>query len=194
MCPAPAPPLQSAIESDESEITIIQGEIDLALRNLRAWMKDEKVSKNLVSRPGVRWAGALRGGAASPMWGAVEGLGSQRLTTHHRVGPPAQATQLDSAFIHKEPFGVVLIIAPWNYPLNLTLVPLVGALAAGEERAACPVAYPHTSPSERKPQNSFMKCAASHAFPASLLSQAGPGGVPRAPTSPHLPLQGTAWC
>ncbi|XP_006893308.1 PREDICTED: aldehyde dehydrogenase family 3 member B1 isoform X2 [Elephantulus edwardii] len=42
-----------------------------------------------------------------------------------------KATQLDSAFIRKEPFGVVLIIAPWNYPLNLTLVPLVGALAAG---------------------------------------------------------------
>lgn len=44
----------------------------------------------------------------------------------------AQATQLDSAFIRKEPFGVVLIIVPWNYPLNLTLVPLVGAIAAGE--------------------------------------------------------------
>ncbi|XP_057584177.1 aldehyde dehydrogenase family 3 member B2 isoform X2 [Hippopotamus amphibius kiboko] len=40
-------------------------------------------------------------------------------------------TQLDSAFIRKEPFGLVLIIAPWNYPLNLTLTPLVGALAAG---------------------------------------------------------------
>uniref|UniRef100_A0A452SGY4 aldehyde dehydrogenase [NAD(P)(+)] n=1 Tax=Ursus americanus TaxID=9643 RepID=A0A452SGY4_URSAM len=39
--------------------------------------------------------------------------------------------QLDSAFIRKEPFGLVLIIAPWNYPVNLTLVPLVGALAAG---------------------------------------------------------------
>ncbi|EFB28982.1 hypothetical protein PANDA_010238, partial [Ailuropoda melanoleuca] len=38
---------------------------------------------------------------------------------------------LDSAFIRKEPFGLVLIIAPWNYPVNLTLVPLVGALAAG---------------------------------------------------------------
>lgn len=48
---------------------------------------------------------------------------------------PAQATQLDSAFIRKEPFGLVLIIAPWNYPLNLTLVPLVGALAAGESPA-----------------------------------------------------------
>ena len=55
---------------------------------------------------------------------------------------PAQATQLDSAFIHKEPFGLVLIIAPWNYPVNLTLVPLVGALAAGEERVLSLTPHP----------------------------------------------------
>lgn len=30
-----------------------------------------------------------------------------------------------------EPLGAVLIIAPWNYPLQLMLAPLVGALAAG---------------------------------------------------------------
>jgi len=30
-----------------------------------------------------------------------------------------------------EPLGVVLIIAPWNYPVQLLLTPLVGALAAG---------------------------------------------------------------
>ncbi|NXI46197.1 AL3B2 dehydrogenase, partial [Galbula dea] len=37
----------------------------------------------------------------------------------------------DSAFIRKDPYGVVLIIAPWNYPINLLLVPLIGAIAAG---------------------------------------------------------------
>ncbi|MBS0215747.1 MAG: aldehyde dehydrogenase family protein [Proteobacteria bacterium] len=30
-----------------------------------------------------------------------------------------------------EPLGVVLVIAPWNYPVQLLLAPLVGALAAG---------------------------------------------------------------
>ncbi|XP_068004310.1 aldehyde dehydrogenase family 3 member B1-like [Melanerpes formicivorus] len=40
-------------------------------------------------------------------------------------------TQLDSAFIRKEPYGVVLIIGPWNYPIHLLLVPLIGAIAAG---------------------------------------------------------------
>ena len=33
--------------------------------------------------------------------------------------------------IHYEPSGCVLIIAPWNYPLQLALSPLVGAIAAG---------------------------------------------------------------
>ncbi|KFZ65747.1 Aldehyde dehydrogenase family 3 member B1, partial [Antrostomus carolinensis] len=41
-------------------------------------------------------------------------------------------TRLDSAFIRKDPYGVVLIIAPWNYPIHLLLVPLIGAIAAVE--------------------------------------------------------------
>ncbi|MFI6516915.1 aldehyde dehydrogenase family protein [Spirillospora sp. NPDC050679] len=31
-----------------------------------------------------------------------------------------------------EPLGVVLVIAPWNYPVMLSLAPIVGALAAGD--------------------------------------------------------------
>uniref|UniRef100_A0A8B9ZW59 Aldehyde dehydrogenase domain-containing protein n=1 Tax=Anas zonorhyncha TaxID=75864 RepID=A0A8B9ZW59_9AVES len=41
------------------------------------------------------------------------------------------ATQLDTAFIRRDPYGVVLIIAPCNYPIYLLLVPLIGAIAAG---------------------------------------------------------------
>ncbi len=33
--------------------------------------------------------------------------------------------------IYKEPYGTVLIIAPWNYPFQLVFAPLIGALAAG---------------------------------------------------------------
>jgi aldehyde dehydrogenase (NAD+) len=36
-----------------------------------------------------------------------------------------------SAKIHPEPLGVVLIIGPWNYPFQLMISPLVGAIAAG---------------------------------------------------------------
>jgi len=34
-------------------------------------------------------------------------------------------------FIYKEPYGRVLIIAPWNYPFQLALCPLIAAIAAG---------------------------------------------------------------
>ncbi|MCD1147754.1 aldehyde dehydrogenase family protein [Peptoniphilus sp. KCTC 25270] len=33
--------------------------------------------------------------------------------------------------IRKEPFGSVLIVSPWNYPFQLAMVPIVGAIAAG---------------------------------------------------------------
>lgn len=34
-------------------------------------------------------------------------------------------------FVHPEPKGVVLILSPWNYPINLCITPLVAAWAAG---------------------------------------------------------------
>jgi aldehyde dehydrogenase (NAD+) len=36
-----------------------------------------------------------------------------------------------SSFILREPLGVVFIISPWNYPLQLLFAPLIGAIAAG---------------------------------------------------------------
>ncbi|CDM67498.1 aldehyde dehydrogenase [Clostridium bornimense] len=36
-----------------------------------------------------------------------------------------------SSYIYKEPYGTILIIAPWNYPFQLVMSPLVGAIAAG---------------------------------------------------------------
>lgn len=53
-----------------------------------------------------------------------------------------------SAWIHYEPLGVVLIIGPWNYPVALTLGPLIAALAAGD----CAV----LKPSELAPATSAM--------------------------------------
>lgn len=34
-------------------------------------------------------------------------------------------------YLYKEPYGLSLIIGPWNYPLQLILEPLVGSIAAG---------------------------------------------------------------
>nr|WP_051358001.1 aldehyde dehydrogenase [Rubidibacter lacunae] len=48
--------------------------------------------------------------------------------------------------IRSEPLGVVLIIAPWNYPLQLAIAPLVAAIAAGNCAIVKPSELtPHTS-------------------------------------------------
>ncbi len=36
-------------------------------------------------------------------------------------------------YIYKEPYGKVLIIAPWNYPFQLALCPLISAVASGNQ-------------------------------------------------------------
>ena len=40
--------------------------------------------------------------------------------------------------IYKEPFGSVLIIAPWNYPFQLVMAPLIAAIAAGNTAVVKP--------------------------------------------------------
>ena len=47
-----------------------------------------------------------------------------------RVGK-SLTTFLAKSFYIYEPLGVTLIISPWNYPFNLSLGPVVGAIAAG---------------------------------------------------------------
>ena len=50
------------------------------------------------------------------------------------------------SFIKPSPYGVVLIMSPWNYPFLLSMDPLVDAIAAGNTVILKPSAYsPHTS-------------------------------------------------
>lgn len=49
-------------------------------------------------------------------------------------------------YVIREPYGKVLIISPWNYPFQLALVPLVSAIAAGNEVVVKPSEHSgHTS-------------------------------------------------
>ncbi|MGP1383251.1 MAG: aldehyde dehydrogenase [Thainema sp.] len=51
-----------------------------------------------------------------------------------------------AARIYPEPLGVVLIISPWNYPVQLAISPLIGAIAAGNCAMLKPSEIaPHTS-------------------------------------------------
>lgn len=48
--------------------------------------------------------------------------------------------------IHPEPYGVILIVSPWNYPFQLCVSPFIGALAAGNRVVIKPSEYaPKTS-------------------------------------------------
>ena len=75
-------------EAYMTEISIVLGEIDNFLENLRRWAAPSKKSTPLKMFP-------------------------------------------SRSMILTEPLGVALIMSPWNYPVQLVLNPLVGAIAAG---------------------------------------------------------------
>lgn len=72
-------------------------------------------------------------------------------------------------YIYPEPYGVALIIAPWNYPFQLSIAPLIGAIAAGN----CAT----IKPSELTPRTSSLieKLISEH-FPKEFIAVAC-GGV-----------------
>lgn len=57
----------------------------------------------------------------------------------HVLTPLAQFPS--DSFVVREPYGVALIMSPWNYPFMLLMEPLIGALAAGNCCILKPSAY-----------------------------------------------------
>lgn len=83
---------------------------------------------------------------------------------------PAHLGTDATAWTQYDPLGVVLVIAPWNYPAQLLLAPVVGALAAGNAVVA--------KPSELAPATS---AALARLIPAYLDTEAVAvveGGIP----------------
>ena len=72
------------------------------------------------------------------------------------------------AEIRVEPVGVVGVIAPWNYPVNLALVPLATAIAAGN--------HVYLKPSEHTPRTSaFLRELLAEVFPGDRVAVAEGG-------------------
>lgn len=90
-------------ETWTSEIGTVINEIDHALKNLKSWMKPQKV------------------GTPIPL-------------------------QLGHTRVYREPHGRCIIIAPWNYPVQLLLDPLAACLSAGNTALVKPSEFtPATS-------------------------------------------------
>ncbi len=69
----------------------------------------------------------------------------KRFAKERRVATPL-AQFAARSYVKPVPYGVNLIMSPWNYPFMLTMDPLVDALAAGNTAVLKPSAYsPHTS-------------------------------------------------
>jgi len=84
------------------------------------------------------------------------------------------------AEVRAEPVGVVGVIAPWNYPINLALVPLATAIAAGN--------HVFLKPSEHTPRSAeFLRDLLAEVFPPSRVAVAL-GGPEIASAFAALPL------
>jgi len=69
-----------------------------------------------------------------PQWARVQAVPTPLVQFHAK------------SYVMPEPYGVALILAPWNYPFQLSMTPLIGALAAGNCAVVKPSAYaPATS-------------------------------------------------
>lgn len=118
---------KSPEESWVTEVGMVLAELNVKLRNLKKWMRPERVRTNLLNMP-------------------------------------------STSYVYKDPWGVVLIIGPWNYPFQLLINPLLGAIAAGN----CVV----LKPSEFAPATSaVMKNIIEKTFPPDYILYAEGDGA-----------------
>ena len=84
------------------------------------------------------------------------------------------------AQVRPVPLGVVAVISPWNYPVNLALIPLATAIAAGN--------HVFLKPSEHTPRaTAFLQSLLAEVFPADRVAVAS-GGADVASAFAGLPF------
>ncbi|MFI9408625.1 aldehyde dehydrogenase family protein [Nocardia gamkensis] len=127
--------------------------VEWRLEQLRGIVKllderEEEIAAALADDLGRNKAEAWFGDVASTRGEAEYAIKHVRSWMRRRRQPLSPIQYPGSAWIQFEPLGVVLIIGPWNYPVYLTLSPLVAAVAAGN----CAV----VKPSELAPATSAL--------------------------------------
>lgn len=111
---------KSYAEAYLTEIGFVIKEINNAIKNLKKWAKDRRVSPSLLTFP-------------------------------------------SKGYIQNIPLGQVLIISPWNYPFQLAISPLVGAISAGNTAII--------KPAELSPNTSnIIKSIIEKVFPRNYIS------------------------
>ena len=116
------------VEAAASDCSLVRDEVENAIRQVRWWIKPQKVAAPMVAAPSFH-----------------------RIEKRPLLGPAC------------------LIIGPFNYPLNLCLIPTVGALAAGN-----PVVI---KPSELTPRTSAVLERAVHKYFDASVLRVVTGGV-----------------
>jgi aldehyde dehydrogenase (NAD+) len=118
--------------------------------------KQLQALQRLLSEQGEALAAALHADLRKPMLEAwTADIGSAKLETKTAIKSLKKWTRqqrvpgapvLGRMRVIREPLGCVLIISPWNYPVQLLFSPLVGAIAAGNCALLKPSEVtPHTS-------------------------------------------------
>lgn len=86
------------------------------------------------------------GGSIGPLRTAQKNLGKWMKPEKRKVGPFPLNLLGAKSRVEYQPLGVVGLISPWNFPVNLTFTPLAGILAAGNRCMIKPSEYtPATS-------------------------------------------------
>ena len=90
---------KSKHDNQLTEIFPLYEELEIAIKNVRKWVKHRKVKTNLLNQPA-------------------------------------------KSYLVPEPLGVSLVIGAWNFPYNLSLVPVVGSMVAGNTTILKPSELP----------------------------------------------------
>jgi aldehyde dehydrogenase (NAD+) len=152
-----APEPHTEIERIPGLVTGLREAFDAGRTRPLAWREQQlRGIEKLISERGEELLEALQADLGKPAveaWAAD--IGAVKMEAAHVRRKLAKWTKPEKVGllpipgrmrIVREPLGVVLIISPWNYPVQLLLTPLIGAVAAGNAAMLKPSEVtPHTS-------------------------------------------------